>query len=226
MLSRLDPGVAAEALLEQLDGTPRRGSFVDMVPLFYGAALLDGPGAPTTCRRSARSPPIVRPRSASMMDFVDAARRASAQGDTIALRELERTVRRGLTTLAGRQATRPVPGRRWPIRTDGSNDRPVWSLLMTTKKSASVGMISIDAPDAAVLAHFYADLLELDVLHEGDGYAMIGADGTTPIGFGTDPHYARAVVAGQRAQAVPPRHRRDRPRGHGSQGDRVGRQST
>ena len=61
---------------------------------------------------------------------------------------------------------------------------------MTTTKSASVGMISIDAPDAAVLAHFYADLLELDVLHEGDGYAMIGAEGTTPIGFGTDPHYA------------------------------------
>lgn len=60
---------------------------------------------------------------------------------------------------------------------------------MTATPSASVGMISIDAPDAAVLARFYADLLELEVIHEGDGYAMIGREGTTPIGFGTDPHH-------------------------------------
>ena len=26
-------------------------------------------------------------------------------------------------------------------------------------------------------------------MHEGDGYAMIGREGTTPIGFGTDPNY-------------------------------------
>ena len=56
---------------------------------------------------------------------------------------------------------------------------------MSTTPSASVGMISIDAPDAAILAHFYADLLDLEVLHEGEGYAMIGREGTTPIGFGT-----------------------------------------
>jgi predicted enzyme related to lactoylglutathione lyase len=51
-------------------------------------------------------------------------------------------------------------------------------------------MITIDAPDASALARFYADLLELDVMHEGDGYAMIGRAGTTPIGFGTDPNFS------------------------------------
>jgi catechol 2,3-dioxygenase-like lactoylglutathione lyase family enzyme len=58
---------------------------------------------------------------------------------------------------------------------------------MTTSPAARVGMITIDAPDASVLARFYADLLDLEVMHDGDGYAMIGREGTTPIGFGTDP---------------------------------------
>ena len=44
LLTRLDPSVAAEALLEQLDATPSRRSFVDLIPLFYAAALLDGLG--------------------------------------------------------------------------------------------------------------------------------------------------------------------------------------
>jgi catechol 2,3-dioxygenase-like lactoylglutathione lyase family enzyme len=48
-------------------------------------------------------------------------------------------------------------------------------------------MISIDAPDAAVLARFYAELLDLEVMYEGDGYSMIGREGTTSLGFGTDP---------------------------------------
>ena len=60
---------------------------------------------------------------------------------------------------------------------------------MTNTPTASVGMISIDAPDAVLLANFYADLLGLELMHEGDGYAMIGREGTTPIGFGTDPNY-------------------------------------
>ena len=37
LLSRLDPRIAAEALLDQLAATPRRGSYVDVIPLFYGA---------------------------------------------------------------------------------------------------------------------------------------------------------------------------------------------
>ena len=44
LLTRLDPGVAARGLLEQLDATPSRRSFVDLIPLFYAAALLDGLG--------------------------------------------------------------------------------------------------------------------------------------------------------------------------------------
>lgn len=61
---------------------------------------------------------------------------------------------------------------------------------MTDRSSISVGMVQIDAPDAPALAHFYADLLGLDVLAEGEGYAMIGGDGTTSIGFGSVADYA------------------------------------
>jgi predicted ATPase/class 3 adenylate cyclase len=100
LLSRLDPTIAAEALLDQLAITPRRGSYVDVIPLFYGAALLDRLGrddVPAIGTVAAHRPAP----SASMMDFVDEARRAAALGDAPALRELERTVRRGLTALAG-----------------------------------------------------------------------------------------------------------------------------
>ena len=121
LLSRLDPGIAAEALLEQLAATPRRGSYVDVIPLFYGAALLHGLGraddVPALGTVAAHRPA----RSASMMDFVDAARRASVQGDTVALRELERTVRRGLTALARRRTTPPsclAPAVADPYQTD------------------------------------------------------------------------------------------------------------
>ncbi len=102
LLSRLDPRVAAEALLDQLTETPRRGSYVDVIPVFYGAALLDRLGCaddvPAVGTVAAHRP--APSASASMMDFVDEARRATGQGDAIALRELERTVRRGLTALA------------------------------------------------------------------------------------------------------------------------------
>jgi hypothetical protein len=99
LLSRLDPRIAAEALLDQLATTPRRGSYVDVIPLFYGASILDRLGrvdVPDVGTVAAHRPAP----SASMMDFVDEARRASTQGDAVALRELERTVRLGLTALA------------------------------------------------------------------------------------------------------------------------------
>jgi predicted ATPase/class 3 adenylate cyclase len=100
LLSRLDPRIAAEALLDQLAVTPRRGSYVDVIPLFYGAALLDRLGGAdgSAIGTVAAHRPVP---SASMMDFVDEARRASALGDAAALRELELTVRTGLTALAG-----------------------------------------------------------------------------------------------------------------------------
>ena len=54
LLTRLDPSVAARGLLEQLDATPSRRSFVDLIPLFYAAALLDGLGD-RSAERGARS---------------------------------------------------------------------------------------------------------------------------------------------------------------------------
>jgi predicted enzyme related to lactoylglutathione lyase len=59
-------------------------------------------------------------------------------------------------------------------------------MATTNTPTASVGMVSIDAPDASVLARFYAQLLDLEVKYEGEGYAMIGREGTTSLGFGTD----------------------------------------
>jgi predicted ATPase/class 3 adenylate cyclase len=94
LLSRLDPRVAARALLDQLDSSPVGGragrSFVDLVPIFYGAALLD--------QREASRPEAL---PLSMMDVVDNARRAAAGRDLGDLAELEATVRAGLLALAG-----------------------------------------------------------------------------------------------------------------------------
>lgn len=58
---------------------------------------------------------------------------------------------------------------------------------MSTDKNApvTVGMVTIDAPDASALARFYADLLGLEVTAEGDGYAMVGGGSGTPLGFGS-----------------------------------------
>jgi hypothetical protein len=96
LLSRLEPTVAAAALLDQLDVAGEPSSFVDLIPLIYGAELLDGlghafdrPGDPERV-----APPV------SMMDFLDRARRASA-GGTRDIDELQTVVREGLTDLAG-----------------------------------------------------------------------------------------------------------------------------
>jgi hypothetical protein len=62
-------------------------------------------------------------------------------------------------------------------------------MATTNTPGASVGMVSIDAPDAAVLALFYAKLLDLEIQHEGEGYAMIGRQGATSLGFGSDPSF-------------------------------------
>ena len=100
MLSELDPSVAASALLAQID-VASRDSFVDMIPLFYGAALLERLGnpaaAPTVATVAARRPE----RAASMMDFVDQARRAARRRDDVALDDLEQTVRDGLLAIVG-----------------------------------------------------------------------------------------------------------------------------
>jgi predicted ATPase len=100
LLSRLDPRIAARSLLEQLDASPSRRSFVDLIPLFYGATLLermgDEPIAPAL-----DSITVSRPAPyLSMMDFVDLARRASIGSTSGSLAELETLVRSGLHALA------------------------------------------------------------------------------------------------------------------------------
>ena len=67
-----------QALLEQLAATPTRRSYVDMIPLFYGAALLERLGHPAAAP-ALGTVAAHRPAGAgSMMDFVDQARRASS----------------------------------------------------------------------------------------------------------------------------------------------------
>ena len=52
LLTRLDPRVVARGLLEQLDAVDGRRSYVDLIPLFYAAELLQGLGHPGSARRS------------------------------------------------------------------------------------------------------------------------------------------------------------------------------
>jgi predicted ATPase len=101
LLSRLDPSVAARGLLEQLDATPSRRSFIDLIPLFYAASLLDGLGGgrASDSLMSVTAAPAA-PRQ-SMMDFVDLARRAAMTPDRRWLSELETTVRAELGAIAG-----------------------------------------------------------------------------------------------------------------------------
>ena len=93
-----------------------------MIPLFYGAALLDrlgrsgdGPTVETVAGSrpmrelsESRTERAMRLAPASMMDFVDQARRAATQADPLLLRDLEDTVRRGLADVAGVPAVRAL----------------------------------------------------------------------------------------------------------------------
>jgi predicted ATPase len=99
LLAHIDPRVAAQGLLEQLDPTPSRRSFVDVIPIFYGIALLQRLGHPaaahalTTVTASPFAPYL------SMMDFVDLARRASSPSNVLGLSEIEDAVRSALTEI-------------------------------------------------------------------------------------------------------------------------------
>jgi hypothetical protein len=103
LLSRLDPTVAARGLLEQLDATPARQSFIDLIPLFYAATLLDslGHGPAGDALISVTSAPAAPQQS--MMDFVDLARRG-AMTSLHSVGELEVTVRAALRDLAAADA--------------------------------------------------------------------------------------------------------------------------
>ena len=96
LLGRLDPQVAAQGLLEQLDAAPSRRSFVDLIPVFYGAALLGrlgrSPTSPAVAALTSRPAP-------SMMDVVDLARDVVGLGDERSVAELAAGVRSGLATV-------------------------------------------------------------------------------------------------------------------------------
>jgi len=99
LLTRLDPTVAAHGLWEQLDATPSRRSFIDLIPLFYATSLLHRLGHDSAA--SALATFTVSPIAPylSMMDSVDLARRAIATSSPVSLRELEATVRSALSDI-------------------------------------------------------------------------------------------------------------------------------
>ncbi|MET0145138.1 MAG: adenylate/guanylate cyclase domain-containing protein [Ilumatobacteraceae bacterium] len=104
LLARLDPQVAARGLLAQLDGSPLRRSFVDLIPLFYAAELLHRLGHPAVERPLAQLTVSPVAPYLSMMDFIDLARRAFTTGDARSLGGLEVAVRDGLVQVAGAAA--------------------------------------------------------------------------------------------------------------------------
>ncbi len=96
LLTRLAPALAAEGLLEQLDAKVQRRSFVDLIPLFYAAALLhrlDHPCAASSSFISSTVSPLAP--FLSMTVCVDLARKAVA-GNLVSFVELEDSVRAGL----------------------------------------------------------------------------------------------------------------------------------
>jgi predicted ATPase/class 3 adenylate cyclase len=100
LLTRLDPRIAALGLLDQLDATPSRRSFVDLIPLFYAASLLHRAGHPSGDATSTLEVARVAPYL-SMMDSLDFARRVSATSNAGSLEELEAVVRAALREIAG-----------------------------------------------------------------------------------------------------------------------------
>jgi predicted ATPase/class 3 adenylate cyclase len=103
LLSELDPAIAARSLLAQID-VASRDSFADMIPLFYGAALLERVGDPDASPTLATVAARPLAGAASMMDFVDQARRAARRRDDVGLETLERSVRDGLQAIIGASA--------------------------------------------------------------------------------------------------------------------------
>lgn len=60
----------------------------------------------------------------------------------------------------------------------------------TTKPAASIGMVTIDCPDAGAMATFYGAALGWDITAQGEGYAML-QHGDQRLGFGETPDYER-----------------------------------
>jgi predicted ATPase/class 3 adenylate cyclase len=100
LLARLDPRVAARALLEQIDPSPTPRSFVDLIPLSYATALLQRVGHSSAAPALAMLTVSPMAPYLSMMDFVDLARRASSAGNSVTLADLQTSVRAALVDIA------------------------------------------------------------------------------------------------------------------------------
>jgi predicted ATPase len=108
LLARLDPAVAAQGLLEQLDAAATSGSshrsFVDLIPVFYATALLHRLGHPSaTSELAGLTASSVAPYL-SMMDSVDLARRAVAGSSLGSLADLVATVQSALADVVERSS--------------------------------------------------------------------------------------------------------------------------
>lgn len=55
--------------------------------------------------------------------------------------------------------------------------------LFPGREEVTLAGVTLDCPDAHALGAFYAELLGKPVAHEGDGTAMIGAEGAQPLMF-------------------------------------------
>jgi predicted ATPase/class 3 adenylate cyclase len=105
LLGSLDPQVAAAGLLEQLDASPCRESFVDLIPLSYAGALLEGVGHPAAERVLEAVSVTPAAPHLSMMDFVEHARRMAVRSTADDLEDLEAHVRDALHEIAQVEAT-------------------------------------------------------------------------------------------------------------------------
>ena len=99
LLARLDPCIAARGLLDQLQTSASRRTFIDYIPVFYASALLHQVGHPAAgvVLASLTASPIAP--YLSMMDFVDLARRAATTNSLCSLGEVEDCVRAALAEI-------------------------------------------------------------------------------------------------------------------------------
>jgi hypothetical protein len=87
-------------VLEQIDATPSRRSFVDLIPISYATAMLQRVGHPSADTAMATKSVSPIAPYLSMMDVVDLARRASSTHTLLSLNELEAIVRGALVEIA------------------------------------------------------------------------------------------------------------------------------
>jgi len=110
LLAQLDPRLAAQGLLEQLDPLPARRSFVDLIPLTYAVSVLERVGHPAAASATASLTVAPIASRLSMMESVDVARRASTARGPDSLRDLMGTVRAALAEIVAGEGEPALAG--------------------------------------------------------------------------------------------------------------------